>query len=82
MQPLWALTFKYIVSTCVNICESTMVITVVDTGLMLKGGIMGIFIDWNCDLDFPERFCIPKYSFSRLDNKNPENNVAPGYNFR
>ncbi|XP_058641466.1 P2X purinoceptor 4b isoform X2 [Onychostoma macrolepis] len=50
--------------------------------MALKGGIMGIFIDWNCDLDFPERFCIPKYSFSRLDNKNPENNVAPGYNFR
>uniref|UniRef100_A0A8C1LIG5 P2X purinoceptor n=3 Tax=Cyprinus carpio TaxID=7962 RepID=A0A8C1LIG5_CYPCA len=50
--------------------------------MALKGGIIGIFIDWNCDLDFPERFCIPKYSFSRLDNKNPENNVAPGYNFR
>lgn len=49
---------------------------------MLKGGIIGIFIDWSCDLDFSERFCIPKYSFSRLDNKNPENNVAPGYNFR
>ncbi|XP_052418512.1 P2X purinoceptor 4b isoform X8 [Carassius gibelio] len=50
--------------------------------MALKGGIIGIFIDWNCDLDFSERFCIPKYSFSRLDNKNPENNVAPGYNFR
>ncbi|XP_043102620.1 P2X purinoceptor 4b isoform X2 [Puntigrus tetrazona] len=50
--------------------------------MALKGGIIGIFVDWNCDLDFPERFCIPKYSFSRLDNKNPENNVAPGYNFR
>jgi len=50
--------------------------------LMLKGGNIGIFIDWSCNLDYPERFCIPKYSFSRLDNKNPENNVAPGYNFR
>ncbi|KAK9970641.1 hypothetical protein ABG768_026567 [Culter alburnus] len=50
--------------------------------IALKGGIIGIFIDWSCDLDFSERFCIPKYSFSRLDNKNPENNVAPGYNFR
>ncbi|KAK2898707.1 hypothetical protein Q8A67_010125 [Cirrhinus molitorella] len=50
--------------------------------MALKGGIIGIFIDWNCDLDFPERFCVPKYSFSRLDNKNPANNVAPGYNFR
>ncbi|KAG1973870.1 P2X purinoceptor 4b [Pimephales promelas] len=50
--------------------------------IALKGGNIGIFIDWSCNLDYPERFCIPKYSFSRLDNKNPENNVAPGYNFR
>nr|XP_021333881.1 purinergic receptor P2X4b isoform X1 [Danio rerio] len=50
--------------------------------MALKGGIIGIFIDWSCDLDFNERFCVPKYSFRRLDNKNPENNVAPGYNFR
>lgn len=50
--------------------------------LILKGGVMGIFIDWSCDLDFPERFCVPKYSFRRLDNKHIENNVAPGYNFR
>ncbi|XP_056628488.1 P2X purinoceptor 4b isoform X2 [Triplophysa dalaica] len=49
---------------------------------MLKGGVIGIFIDWSCNLDFPERFCVPKYSFSRLDNKHIENNVAPGYNFR
>ncbi|KAI2661563.1 P2X purinoceptor 4 [Labeo rohita] len=50
--------------------------------MALKGGVIGIFINWNCDLDLPERFCVPKYTFSRLDNKNPENNVAPGYNFR
>ncbi|KAI7797712.1 putative purinergic receptor P2X4b [Triplophysa rosa] len=50
--------------------------------MAVKGGVIGIFIDWSCDLDFPERFCVPKYSFSRLDNKRIENNVAPGYNFR
>ncbi|KAA0713918.1 P2X purinoceptor 4 [Triplophysa tibetana] len=50
--------------------------------MAVKGGVIGIFIDWSCNLDFPERFCVPKYSFSRLDNKHIENNVAPGYNFR
>uniref|UniRef100_A0A3P8X7H7 Purinergic receptor n=1 Tax=Esox lucius TaxID=8010 RepID=A0A3P8X7H7_ESOLU len=47
-----------------------------------RGGVLGILIDWSCDLDFPEHYCGPKYSFRRMDNKNPENNVAPGYNFR
>ncbi|TRZ02222.1 hypothetical protein DNTS_030445, partial [Danionella cerebrum] len=50
--------------------------------MALKGGIIGIFIDWSCDLDFNAHSCLPKYSFRRLDNKNPENNIAPGYNFR
>ncbi|XP_051963856.1 P2X purinoceptor 4b [Xyrauchen texanus] len=50
--------------------------------MAVKGGFIGIFIDWSCDLDFPAYFCVPKYSFSRLDNKKLENNVAPGYNFR
>ncbi|CAG5919695.1 unnamed protein product [Menidia menidia] len=47
-----------------------------------KGGIIGILIDWSCDLDLWARMCFPKYSFRRLDNKNSTNNVAPGYNFR
>ncbi|XP_023254259.1 P2X purinoceptor 4-like, partial [Seriola lalandi dorsalis] len=46
------------------------------------GGILGIIIDWSCDLDWWAGKCYPKYSFHRLDNKNPVNNVAPGYNFR
>ncbi|XP_012695599.2 P2X purinoceptor 4b isoform X2 [Clupea harengus] len=47
-----------------------------------RGGIMGILIDWSCDLDWPGKYCVPKYTFVRMDNKNPTNNVAPGYNFR
>ncbi|XP_071778352.1 P2X purinoceptor 4b [Centroberyx gerrardi] len=50
--------------------------------MAVKGGILGIFIDWSCDLDWWAGKCYPKYSFRRLDNKNPDNNVAPGYNFR
>ncbi|KAM9391527.1 P2X purinoceptor 4b [Pholidichthys leucotaenia] len=50
--------------------------------LAVKGGVIGIFIDWSCDLDWWARPCHPKYSFHRLDIKTPENNVAPGYNFR
>lgn len=43
---------------------------------------MGVQIRWDCDLDMPQSWCIPRYTFRRLDNKDPENNVAPGYNFR
>ncbi|XP_034451006.1 P2X purinoceptor 4b [Hippoglossus hippoglossus] len=48
----------------------------------LKGGVIGIIIDWSCDLDFWAGKCYPKYSFHRLDDKHPVRNVAPGYNFR
>ncbi|XP_047449069.1 P2X purinoceptor 4b isoform X2 [Mugil cephalus] len=50
--------------------------------MAVKGGILGILIDWTCDLDWWARKCYPKYSFRRLDNKLSANNVAPGYNFR
>lgn len=50
--------------------------------MCMKGGILGIIIDWSCDLDWWKGKCYPTYSFRRLDNKNPVNNVAPGYNFR
>uniref|UniRef100_W5MJ33 P2X purinoceptor n=1 Tax=Lepisosteus oculatus TaxID=7918 RepID=W5MJ33_LEPOC len=48
----------------------------------VEGGVMGIQINWDCDLDQSQNKCVPIYSFRRLDNKDPENNVAPGYNFR
>lgn len=50
--------------------------------VFIQGGILGIIIDWSCDLDWWARKCNPQYSFRRLDNKNPANNVAPGFNFR
>ncbi|XP_029366676.1 P2X purinoceptor 4b [Echeneis naucrates] len=50
--------------------------------MAVKGGVLGIIIDWSCDLDWWAGKCYPKYSFRRLDNKHPDNNVAPGYNFR
>ncbi|XP_029916191.1 P2X purinoceptor 4b [Myripristis murdjan] len=50
--------------------------------MAVKGGVLGILIDWSCDLDWWAGKCYPKYSFQRLDNKNPNNSVAPGYNFR
>ncbi|KAJ0067815.1 hypothetical protein NL108_011041, partial [Boleophthalmus pectinirostris] len=51
--------------------------------MAVKGGVMGILIDWSCDMDWwwTDK-CFPKYSFRRLDNKHIINNVAPGYNFR
>ncbi|XP_033028316.1 P2X purinoceptor 5 [Lacerta agilis] len=47
-----------------------------------EGGVIGIQIEWDCDLDKPPSECNPHYSFSRLDNKFAEKSVSSGYNFR
>ncbi|NXW91179.1 P2RX1 protein, partial [Alopecoenas beccarii] len=50
------------------------------TTLAVKGGVVGITIDWNCDLDWPIRYCKPIYQFHGLYND--DGNVSPGFNFR
>ncbi|KAK2827535.1 hypothetical protein Q7C36_018461 [Tachysurus vachellii] len=49
--------------------------------MAVQGGVMGVQIRWDCDLDLSEKSCVPQYTFRRLDNKDPDN-VALGYNFR
>ncbi|XP_021569430.1 P2X purinoceptor 5 [Carlito syrichta] len=48
--------------------------------IAVQGGVIGIQIEWNCDLDKAASECNPHYSFSRLDNK--LSNSVSGYNFR
>ncbi|XP_029467919.1 P2X purinoceptor 1 isoform X2 [Rhinatrema bivittatum] len=48
--------------------------------LAYKGGTVGIQIDWDCDLDWPARFCKPTYTFLSLDDM--ESKVSQGFNFR
>ncbi|XP_045149390.1 P2X purinoceptor 5 isoform X3 [Echinops telfairi] len=50
--------------------------------MALKGGVIGIQIEWNCDLDKAASECNPHYSFSRLDSKNAKESASSGYNFR
>ncbi|KAM8816689.1 P2X purinoceptor 7 isoform 2-T2 [Rhynchonycteris naso] len=47
-----------------------------------QGGIMGIEIYWDCNLDSWSHHCRPKYSFRRLDDKTTNESLYPGYNFR
>ncbi|KAM9320056.1 P2X purinoceptor 1 [Gastrophryne carolinensis] len=47
--------------------------------LALKGGTVGIIIDWHCDLDWPVRYCKPTYHFHGLYD---ENSASQGFNFR
>ena len=43
--------------------------------LALKGGVIGINVEWNCDLDWNfQKYCLPKYHFFLLDDS--------GWNFR
>ncbi|XP_031414524.1 P2X purinoceptor 4-like [Clupea harengus] len=50
--------------------------------MAVHGGVMEVQIRWDCDLDMPGSWCVPRYNFRRLDNKDPTNTVSPGYNFR
>ena len=50
------------------------------TEVAFKGGIFGILIHWDCNLDFSEDSCVPSYDFTRLDD--PDAPISPGYNFR
>ncbi|CAL8363706.1 unnamed protein product [Lota lota] len=49
--------------------------------MAVKGGSVGILIEWNCDLDRDYSLCNPEYSFTRLDI-NINNSITSGYNFR
>ena len=45
------------------------------TKISVKGGVVGVYINWNCDLDWDfEQYCLPKYKFRILDTF--------GWNFR
>ncbi|XP_021113391.1 P2X purinoceptor 2 isoform X2 [Heterocephalus glaber] len=50
------------------------------TELAHRGGVLGVIINWDCDLDLPASQCNPKYSFRRLDPKHIP--ASTGYNFR
>ena len=50
------------------------------TEVAFRGGIVGIHIRWDCNLDFHEDYCVPTYNFTRLDD--PDAPISPGYNFR
>uniref|UniRef100_A0A8C0H281 P2X purinoceptor 2 n=1 Tax=Chelonoidis abingdonii TaxID=106734 RepID=A0A8C0H281_CHEAB len=45
-----------------------------------RGGVIGVIINWNCNLDLPDSSCNPSYSFRRLDPKSIQ--VSSGYNYR
>ncbi|CAF4267151.1 unnamed protein product, partial [Adineta steineri] len=52
---------------------------------MLKlGAVIRVKIDWNCNLDKSLHFCLPEYSFTRLDwdKSDKEQSYAHGFNFR
>ncbi|KAH8039914.1 hypothetical protein HPB51_009170 [Rhipicephalus microplus] len=46
----------------------------------VKGGVIQVLISWDCNLDFDIKYCVPKYSFLRLDDPNAA--LAKGWNFR
>ncbi|XP_061625086.1 P2X purinoceptor 4-like isoform X1 [Phyllopteryx taeniolatus] len=50
--------------------------------MAVEGGVIGIQIKWDCNLDHLTRRCLPTYSFRRLDQKESNKTLSPGFNFR
>ncbi|XP_068452361.1 P2X purinoceptor 7 [Clinocottus analis] len=50
--------------------------------MAVEGGVIGILIKWDCNLDRLMRRCRPAYSFRRLDEKESNRTLYPGLNFR
>ncbi|XP_010748921.3 P2X purinoceptor 7 isoform X1 [Larimichthys crocea] len=50
--------------------------------MAVEGGVIGIQIKWDCNLDRLMQRCLPKYSFRRLDEKESNKTLYPGLNFR
>ncbi|XP_062310131.1 P2X purinoceptor 7 [Osmerus eperlanus] len=50
--------------------------------MAVEGGVIGIQINWDCNLDGFSQNCLPKYSFRRLDEKEGNRTLYPGLNFR
>ncbi|XP_078403961.1 P2X purinoceptor 5 [Cetorhinus maximus] len=50
--------------------------------MAVEGGVIGIMIEWNCDLDKSPSKCNPTYSYTRLDNMSADRSITSGYNFR
>ena len=60
--------------------STKMTILLQNSDEILQGGVIVISIDWTCDLDWSIDYCLPSYTFSRLDDKNDR--IAKGSNFR
>ncbi|XP_069741106.1 P2X purinoceptor 1 isoform X3 [Narcine bancroftii] len=52
------------------------------SALAYRGAMIGIVINWNCDLDKPESHCKPRYSFHQLYRSLNKDQVSVGFNFR
>nr|WGS94586.1 P2X7 [Lateolabrax maculatus] len=50
--------------------------------MSVEGGVIGILIKWDCNLDRLMQRCLPRYSFRRLDEKESNKTLYPGLNFR
>lgn len=50
--------------------------------LAVEGGVIGVQIKWDCDLDRFTHHCLPVYSFRRLDERESNKTLYPGLNYR
>ncbi|OWK15477.1 hypothetical protein Celaphus_00000868, partial [Cervus elaphus hippelaphus] len=73
---------KFNFSKYVGLCAWCKVLCLDSCLFCIKGGVIGIQIEWDCDLDKAPSECYPRYYFNRLDNRFSGNSISSGYNFR
>ena len=64
---------------CAYICVWSQLLTI-RPFYTSQGAVLGLRIEWNCNLDLDYNKCKPRYSARRLDDRNAA--VSPGFNFR
>ena len=82
MQPVLLLT-AHIVCVCIANCNCKLRLQIAIANcdcVCIQGGVIVINIEWYCNLDYSIDYCLPKYSFSRLDKEDAK--IAKGANFR
>lgn len=79
-QTIKQVVFYWWLTDVLTLWYCSVTIVVVITAVFAQGGVIGIFINWKCNLDIDASHCKPTYSFRRLDLRKDQANS--GYYYR
>lgn len=72
--------FLYVIFSMAHRCFKNGPLCDMIIAVSVQGGVIGVFINWKCNLDIDPSHCKPTYSFRRLDLRKDQANT--GYYYR